>query len=163
MAVYDYITNTGTIIPDTATTRDEVIEEYQGVFGQDLITDDESPEGVLINAETTSRQSVARNNATLANQINPNLAGGPFLDAIWALTGGQRVTATRTTVIATVTGVANTVIPVGSQASTTGSDLFETVTQVTIPAGGTLTGVDFRSVETGPVLHWSQYPDFSNV
>ena len=149
MAVYQYITNTGTILPDTATIRTDVIDEYRGVFGQDLITDDESPEGVLINAETTSRQSIARNNAALANQINPNLAGGPFLDAIWALTGGQRVSATHSTVTATITGVANTVIPSGSQASTTNGDIFETVTQVIIPTGGTLTGVDFRSVEPG--------------
>ena len=151
MGVYNFITNTGSIIPDTADTRDDVTEEYRLALGQDIIIDDESPEGVLINAETTSRQSVARNNATLANQINPNLAGGPFLDSIWALTGGQRTQATRSTVAATVSGVANTVIPEGSQAQTTNRDLFRTVADVTIPAGGTLTGVQFQAIETGAV------------
>ena len=136
---------------DTSDTRTEVITEYRQALGEDLITDDESPEGVLINAETTSRQSVARNNAALANQINPNLAGGPFLDAIWALTGGQRISATRSTVTATITGVANTSIPSGSEASTVSGDIFETVGAVTIPASGTLTGVSFRAVETGPI------------
>ena len=151
MGVYNYITNTGTIVSDTATARDEVIDEYRQALGQDLITDDESPEGVLINAETTSRQSVARNNAALANQINPNLAGGPFLDALWSLTGGQRTPATRSTVAATLSGVANTVIPAGSQARTTNGDLFRTTAAATLPTSGTLTGVQFESLETGPI------------
>lgn len=151
MAVYQFITATGTVVADTSATRNEVIAEYRQVFGQDLITDDETPEGVLINAETTSRQSVARNNATLANQINPNLAGGVFLDAIWALTGGMRNPATRSTVNATITGIANTNIPAGSEATTTGGDTFRTVVSVTIPVSGTLANVAFESVEVGEI------------
>ena len=151
MAEYNFITSTGTIVPDTSTTRESVVMEFRGVFGQDLITDDETPEGVWINAETTSRQSVARNNANLANQINPNLAGGVFLDAVWALTGGGRTTATRSTVAATVTGLANTQIPAGSLAATTDGNQFRAVNTISIPVSGTLTGAAFESVNTGPV------------
>ena len=114
MAVYDYLISTGVIVPDTSDTREDVIAEYRSVFGADFIVDDETPEGTLITAETTSRQSVARNNAAVANQINPNLAGGPFFDAIWALTGGGRDTGRRSAVMVTVTGAANTIIPINS-------------------------------------------------
>ena len=151
MAVYDYLVNTGVIVPDTATTRAEVVTEFRGIFGDDLVTDPETPEGVWIDAETTSRQSVARNNAAVANQINPNIAGGPFLDAIWALTGGQRTDATSSTVTATLSGIANTSIPAGSLARTTQGDTFRAVNPVVIPVSGTLTGVSFESVEPGAI------------
>ena len=138
MADYNYVTATGVIVADTSTTRNEVITEYRAAIGEDLIVDDETPEGVLINAETTSRQSVARNNAALANQINPNLAGGPFLDSIWALTGGQRLQGVRSTVSATITGLANTFIPAGTRAATTDGDEFRSVNNTVIPVSGTL-------------------------
>ncbi len=149
MANYIYVTATGTIVPDTATTRNAVETEYRGIFGDDLITDPETPEGMLIDAETTSRQSVARNNAAIANQINPNIAGGIFLDAIWALTGGQRVPSTRSTVSTTITGVANTSIPARSVARTPAGVEFRSVNAVVIPINGTLTGAAFESVEPG--------------
>lgn len=60
------------------------------MFGQDLDISPETPQGVLITMETENRDAIVRNNAELANQINPDLAGGVFLDAIWALMGGAR-------------------------------------------------------------------------
>lgn len=151
MANYDYLTNSGVIVADTSDTRDEVVTEFRGVFGQDLVVDDETPEGAWINAETTSRQSVARNNASLANQINPNMAGGIFLDAIWALTGGQRDVATRSTVTATVAGVAGTALNAGVRASVgSGGEEFELVNAVTIPVSGSIDAA-FQSVNTGPI------------
>ena len=151
MAVYNYVTATGVIVPDTADTRQEVVNEFRAIFGDDLITDDESPEGAWINAETTSRQSVARNNAAVANLINPNLAGGPFLDAIYALTGGQRTPPSRSTVSCTVTGIANTRIPSGSRAATTAGAVFRATGDLLIPTAGTLTGAAFESEEFGAI------------
>ena len=151
MGVYNYVVSTGVIVPDTSNTRQEVEEEFRGIFGQDLIIDPESPEGQWIDAETTSRQSVARNNASLANQINPNLAGGPFLDAIFSLTDGQRNPATRSTVQCTVTGSAGIVIPSGSRARTDDGDVFRLANDAVIPTSGTLESVSFVADETGPV------------
>ena len=48
MAVYDYLTTTGVIVADTADTRNEVITEYRDIFGEDLITDNETPEGLSL-------------------------------------------------------------------------------------------------------------------
>jgi len=76
MEAYDFVSDTGVIIPDTEVLKEEVQQEYLDVFGEDLNLSDETPEGILISAETSSRTGVATNNAVLANQINPNLAGG---------------------------------------------------------------------------------------
>lgn len=147
---YNYITETGVIVPDTSDVQSEVQTEFKNAFGQDLIVTPETPQGVLITGETLARDGVIRNNAALANQINPNLAGGIFLDAIWALTGGQRFVATRSTVAVVLTGVPNTIIPAGVRASTPDGDLFESIGTYVIQPNGQVNG-EFRSVEFGPI------------
>ena len=148
--VYDYVETNGVIVTDTFGILAEVQAEYQGVFGNDLVVTPDTPQGVLITAEALARTAAANNNAALANQINPNLAGGIFLDAICALTGKQRISATSSIVTAQLTGVAGTVIPFGSQAQTVNGDLFALQQSVTLGSGGTGTGV-FVSVATGPI------------
>jgi len=151
MANYEYVNNTGVIVPDTTDTLTDVQDEYKTAFGDDdLVVTADTPQGVLIVAETTSRDAVARNNADLANQINPNIAGGVFLDALAALTGLERDSSTSTTVTATLTGVNGTVIPAGTLAETTSGDQFESISSVTIPVTNTIDTV-FQSVEKGAI------------
>lgn len=150
MTDYKYINSTGVIMPDTDILREEVCNEYRGVFGDDVITDDWTPQGVLINAETKARSTVVENNAGLANQINPNLAGGVFLDAIWALTGGKRRGATYSQAVGKCRGVAGAIIPAGSRARTKNGDVFATVAQAVIGELGSI-DVTFQAVESGPV------------
>ncbi len=151
MADYQYLDTTGVIVPDTATVQTEVENEYKAVFGQDLVTTPNTPQGVLITAEVTARANVLRNNATVANQINPNLAGGVFLDAIWALTGGQRLSATYSTIPGVhLIGLPGTLIPAGSQASLSDGTLFASVSDVTLDGGGN-GYVKFQAVEAGPI------------
>ncbi|ELA8729025.1 baseplate J/gp47 family protein [Morganella morganii] len=151
MADYKYITSSGVIIPDTAELRAAVEDEFRSVFGQDLDVSPETPQGVLITMETENRDAVVRNNAELANQINPDIAGGVFLDAIWALTGGQRRDATQS-ILTQVEfgGVPGTIIPKGSLAETKTGDQFATTKPLIIGKDGKITG-DMRAVETGPV------------
>lgn len=150
MATYNFVEATGLIVPDVSDLLDTVNAEYRAIFGNEFVVDPETPEGALIASEVGARQSVAINNVTVANQINPNLAGGPFLDAIWALTGGARNAATRSTVQVTITGVAGTLIPQGVVARTTDNIDFRSTVSVTIPVSGTTT-TTFESVDTGPV------------
>lgn len=150
MADYEYITNSGVIVADTADTLTEVQNEFKNAFGQDLIVTPDTPQGVLITAETLARDNVIRNNAALANQINPNLAGGVFLDAILALTGTQRDVAERSVVTATLGGVAGTVVPAGVRAATAAGDEFETVSTVDVGVSGTV-DAEFQSVEFGAI------------
>lgn len=151
MADYQYLTSQGVIVPDTSTLRDDVENEFKSVFGQQLDVNPETPQGALITMEVENRDAVVRNNAELANQINPDLAGGIFLDAIWALMGGQRFDATHSFLSQVkFTGIAETIIPKGSQAATLNGDLFETTKTLIIGKDGSVTG-DMRALETGTV------------
>jgi len=149
---YTYIQSSGVIVSDTADTRAEVEQEWKDALGrQDLITAPDTPQGVLITAETLARQGVARNNADLANQINPNLATGIFLDALAALTGLERRPATRTRVSGVIlSGIPQTNIPAGVMAKTKSGDVFALVISVSLGVSGTATGV-FDAIEPGPI------------
>ena len=150
--VYDYINNTGVIVTDASVIQAEVEQEYKDTFGEDLNVDPSTPQGMLITIETLSRIAVANNNAALANQINPNLAGGIFLDALLQLTGAQRVSSAPSLVNCILTGIAGTSIPAGAQISTTdGQTKFELITTLTIPVGGSISDVQFQSVDDGEI------------
>lgn len=147
---YQYINTTGTIIPDTGDILTTVQNEFKAAFGDDLDTSPATPQGLLITGETVARDAIVRNNAALANQINPNLAGGVYLDAVCALTALFRDPATRSVVTATLTGVPNTTVPAGVRAKTAAGDLFETTATVVISVGGTV-DAPMRSVDFGPI------------
>lgn len=153
---YDYITQTGTIVPDTSDVQTEVQDEWKQAFGTDLNVDASTPQGVMITAETATRVAVVQANAKVANQINPNLAGGVFLDALCALLGLKRSPATATQVTnVTLTGVINTVLPAGTRASLgPGGEVFQLQTGVILgndgSGGGIAYGV-FTCVDTGPI------------
>jgi len=156
--VYTFVTADGLITTDAGEILEQVATEYQNTFGQDLAVPDSlniqgasTPQGLLIVTEALARIAVANNNVAIANQINPSIAGGIFLDAILALTGIQRTPATFTTTTATITGVDGTSVPSGSQAKTSANDLFETTQTQVIPAGGQLTGVVFNAVKSGEI------------
>lgn len=150
MGNYNYVVSNGTIIPETSEVIADVENEFKSIFGDDLVTDPETPEGALIAAEVTSRQSVIRNNAKVANQLNPTLSGGTFFDSIWALTGGGRVKSTRSTVQAVVTGVSGTTITQGALAVDDDGNEWEAVSDIFIGTGGQATG-SFRATEFGPI------------
>lgn len=150
MATYNYVTVNGTIIPDTSVIQSEVEAEYIDALGLEGPPDPSSNEGRLIDAETTSRISVARNNAALANQINPNLSTGTFLDALLALLGSARDGAEQSTVECDLTGVAGTIIPAGQYAQDDNLQLWELVEETTLDVAGQATAT-FRSVEFGEI------------
>ena len=151
MAAYNYINAQGVIIPDTSTIKDEVEAEYKEVYGADFVVDSSTEQGRQIDAEITSRISVVRNNALLANQINPNLAEQNFLDAIYALANGQRDQAERSTVTCTVTGIQGTIIPVGSRVQDVNREEWEATIAIVIPASGTIDS-SFISINFGTIF-----------
>ena len=150
MAVYDFITTTGTVVPDAGDLLTTVEGEFREVFGEGLSLDPQTPQGVLIAAEVSARAQVARNNADLANQINPNLSEGVFLDAVMAMTGSRRTAATRSTVVAQLAGVPSTIIAAGSRAQTADREVFELLSPVVLNIAGAGEGT-FRAVNYGPV------------
>lgn len=151
MADYKYVKGTGTIVPDTADLLADVQGEWKNAFGSDLQVTADTPQGVMIVGETAGRAEVLKNNAAVANQINPDLAGGVFLDSLCALLGLQRAAATRTLVRdVRLTGQPSTLVPAGVRAATAANDLFESVGGVTLDGAGEAF-VDFQSVEYGAI------------
>lgn len=151
MAEYRYITSQGVIVADTAETRQQIEDYWKSQFGADLPTNPETPQGVIITAQTMERDGIARNNAELANQINPDIATDLFLESIGWLFGAEKFPATRSIIYGvTVAGKPNTVIPRHSQAKTSLGHVFRTRTGVQLDASGSAV-VDFESVELGPI------------
>ncbi len=89
-AQYTYLMDTGTVSIDTSDLLADVENEWLAAFGATLDLDSSTPQGTMIAAETVARASVMKNNADVANTINPNLSYGVFLDAICALLGVDR-------------------------------------------------------------------------
>lgn len=152
MAPYSYLVETGVIVPDTSELLTEVQNEWRQAFGNDLAVTPNTPQGVIITMEALARDGVVRNNAAVANQINPDLAGGVFLDALMALYGNGRIPASPSLIVGVeVTGVAGVLIPAGSRArqGMTGP-VFQTTGAVSIGAGGTGLAT-FQALEDGPI------------
>lgn len=151
MAVYNYINAQGVIIPDLSTIKDEVEAEYKEVYGADFIVDSSTEQGRQIDAEITSRMSVIRNNAKLANQINPNLSEQNFLDAVYALANGERDEAEKSTVTCTITGIQGTIIQAGSRIQDVNREEWEATVAIVIPASGTIDS-SFININFGPIF-----------
>lgn len=151
MADYIYIADSGVIVPDTSVVETQVQDEFKAIFGSDLNVDPRTPQGALIVNETIARTTTLRNNAQIANQINPNLAGGVALDAILALTGTQRITAQFTTVAAILTGQPGAPVPALSQAQEiVNNEVFELIADVVLDLTGTAVG-EFRALNSGAI------------
>lgn len=150
MATYKYVSPSGVIVPDTSQILSDTESEWKSLFGDDLDVTPDTPQGMLIASDVAVRAEVAANNAVIANQINPNYAGGIFLDDIWALTGGRRRAATYTLVDSVLlTGTPGVVIPSGSRRAANGK-LFELLSTVVLDNAGKGTGI-FQALEPGAV------------
>lgn len=150
--VYNYVTTSGVIVPNTADLKTQVDTEFKTAFNDTgLNTDSSTPQGVLIAGEVAARAGVTQNNAAVANQINPNLAAGVFLDAICALTGLNRNSEQFSTVSINIAGVASSPIPSGSEIQSPLGDNFALVANVTLdPLTGDAT-VIYQAVASGAV------------
>lgn len=151
MADYNFIADNGVIVPDTADIKEGVEQEFKTALGVRMSTAPDTPQGRLISAETDARTAVVRNNAQLANQINPNLAVGIFLEAISAFLDIGRAPASHSVIPGVeVTGIPLTQVAQGSRARSRAGDVFATASAVILNSSGRAV-VDFVAVETGPV------------
>lgn len=148
--LYQYNTNNGIIVADTSTIKTEVENEFKTAFGSNLETEASTPQGRLIEMETLARQGVIGLCALVSNQLNIDYATGQYLDAIGSLFGLTRNSATSTSVLATITGVAGTVIPAGSLVESTIGNQFYLENTVTIGTNGQIQAY-FLSVEKGAI------------
>lgn len=96
--LYDFIKDTGVIVADTSTISDEVKNEWKAIFGNNLSMEEGTPQGRIMELLTKERKTLRGTIALIANQINPDVSSGVFLDAIGLLFGVERRAATHTLV-----------------------------------------------------------------
>lgn len=143
-------TLTGLVLPDDSALLAGVQADQNAAFGGDLNPALVEPQGQLA---TTQTACISNANATFAefvNQVNPDTADGFMQDAIGRIYFMQRIAGTPTAVLATVTGLFGTVLPVNSQAQDTSGNLYLSTQAVTIPSSGTVT-VPFANAVDGPI------------
>lgn len=141
----------GVIVPDTADILQTVQNEFVNALGQDLSLEEATPQGRLIDVETTARRATINFNAQIANiLINIQMSAGAALDAWGANFNIQRNGATPSTVPVTVTGVPDTVIPAGAQAATSQGIIWTNESEIIIGDDGTAQGT-FICSRTGAV------------
>lgn len=113
MSLVTFNQSTGVAVPSTREIRADieamVLERIPGIS-----TDSATPMGQIIDIITAEVEAKNAEIAFLANQYNPAIAQGVFLDGLAALYGLERKTSEPTIVQCTCTGLRGTVIPYGA-------------------------------------------------
>jgi len=153
MASYKYIKQTGSIVPDTSKTRNDIISRIRHIKGfENMDFSDETPQGGIVNALSLVEDDIVRNNAYISNQFNPDLCIGVFLDAIGKLTGSTRYKATYSIIKdVELRGLKNTYIPNTLKATSIKGDEFK-ITSETIIAQDGLVKADFIALKSGAIV-----------
>jgi len=133
--LYQYVTDTGIIIPQTSDIKGKVSEMMKSIFSSDLDTSDETPAGRLVEAITLLCVQFLGITAQNANQINPNYATGQALDAIGSIFECKRSDATQTIITLMCYGSGGTTIKAGSIVSDNDGNKFTVNSDVTIQEG----------------------------
>lgn len=95
---FDFIKSTGIVVADTDNILEEVRDEWKTIFGNNLSLEEGTPQGRIIELLAKERKTLRGAMALIANQINPDVASGVFLDAIGLLFGVSRRGSTKTLV-----------------------------------------------------------------
>jgi hypothetical protein len=143
--------SSGPVVPNESDVLDGVLADINGAFGGKLNTTNLSaPQGQL--ASSTSAIIGKKNDDILAvvNGVDPDTSAGRFQDGIGRIYFIERNPAEPTTVTATCTGLAGTVIPVGARAQATDGNVYLCTQAGTIPSTGSIT-LTFACSVTGPI------------
>jgi hypothetical protein len=149
---YYQFTNTGIVIPDTATIKAEVETEYKAIWGSDIDISPASVFGRFIAREVEERTSIVINNARSAGLLNFKSTGGVFLRAIGALFGIEYSGATPTTVLCTIIGTPNLNISNGFIVEDINGKRFTLDSPITLNADGIYENANFTCMETGAIF-----------
>jgi uncharacterized phage protein gp47/JayE len=141
---------TGFIAPAEADILAGAQTDISAAFGGGLNMSAKTPQGQL--AVTWAAATGDKNDEVLAtvNGFDPALSSGRMQDAIGRIYFIERIPAAPTVVVATCTGRADVVIPVGALAKASDGNLYACVSAVTIPGGGSVQAT-FQCARTGPI------------
>lgn len=142
------IDENGVSLPDTETIYNNIVQEWNTIFGGNMNLDPTTPQGQMITSFTAEvdNKNILMN--YFINQINPKTNEGIWQDAIGNIFFLSRKGAESSIVNCVCYGSAGVIIPAGSLVKSTNGDKFEAVDNITINITGQGTGT-FRSVENG--------------
>lgn len=144
------ITPTG-IEPTDLTGYVEQLETLmRTIFGQDLVLDPETPQGQIVGTLGLFFANIDEIAVHGANGLSLFRAVGLQLDDMGTLFSNPRIEGELSTVTATLTGQAGTIVPAGARARTSDGAVFASDVQAQIGAMGTV-DVLFRATVAGPV------------
>ena len=124
---------------------------FREQFGADFSLDPETPQGQIISVLALSATEIDESIVSLANSLSVDHAVGRELDDLGTLLGIARIPATKSSVTATMSGVAGTHIPAGTIARTAAGDEFAAISDSAIPAALSV-AVDMVAVNDGAVV-----------
>ena len=149
--IYSSISETGIIVADTQNIKSEIENEWRAIFGNQLSLEESTVQGRIIELLTASRKDCVSSMALVANQINPNVATGTFLDSIGQLFYIERVGAVATFVgNVTMEGTPDTTVPTGAIATDTSGNQYALSAQVTFGSDGKAFG-NFVNIQSGAI------------
>lgn len=157
--MYNYLTDSGMIIPSTDNLKQSWENLFKGIYGDKLDVTPETPVGRIIESLTVLSKTTIGVNAQNANQINLNSSIGAYLDGIGSLFNVHRLPPTKTRVNISVSfrlpsDSTNAIIPEGTMLATKDGNLFRIVSDIEIegePDSTVTTDGIAESVSDGPV------------
>lgn len=141
---------TGFISPLELDILAGVLADFQAAFGGNMNPSVSTPQGQLATSLAAVIGAFNDLFVDFTNQVDPAFASGRMQDAIARIYFLTRRGATPTVVLATLSGATGTTIPAGSLAKSTDDTIFQSLSSVSIPAGGTV-DVQFAALVSGPI------------
>ncbi|MBO9332869.1 hypothetical protein GHR37_27385 [Achromobacter xylosoxidans] len=140
----------GLVLPEESAILAGVQTDMDSAFGGGLNPALETPQGQLASSTTAIIGDKNNEFARYVNQVDPAFAEGRMQDAIARIYFLDRKPGTPTVVIATCTGLAGVVIPVGARAEAVDGNLYLCTQAGTIPPTGSI-DLPFACSVDGPV------------
>ena len=125
-------------------------DSFHTVFGADMSVDTATRQGQEIGLLATALAEAEEPFSAVFAEMSYRRSTGLWLEAGISNLGFAKQEALKSIVMATLTGTANTIIPVNSRARTDAGAIFQTTVQAAIGDGGTIV-IPMESVESGSV------------
>ncbi len=133
------LTDTGLVVTRLSDRIANLTTAFQTIFGLDLVTDPDSPDGQLIGVFAESLNNLEMLLGQIYGMFDPNAAVGDVLHRLVQINGISALPGTFSSVTLTLGGTASTVIDAGTlfHSATTGA-AFALDAAATIPGSGTV-------------------------
>ena len=143
-------TETGITIQTFQEIYDELVAGYQGIYGSDINTDQDSPDGQRIAIEAKARLDLQSFALAMYNALDPDFSSGKALNSLIKWAGITRRPATLSQADLDITTDRSLTLPEGYQVQDTVGQLWQTTSERSLSAGVnvvTVVAVEFGAIE----------------